>query len=461
MADLTDWKAKHLGALREREVEERHWKDAEQILRRLVNRLCAAAMGIDPRLDAQLSKLAEANRRAADAAELGARYDSLRDALKALDASPSGRPPVDASATTVPTPRTGAAPPASARLEASRSAAARLIGELTASGPVEPRLQEQAGRLGEAASDSVLAEVLGAIAEVIGERGAAKAAERESAAVVLKQVTERLQEMADYLSGLSGERQTQLDDAETLNVNILSQVSRLSAEALTATDLALLRSLVAERLEGVASQVREFREREGKRFVEHSAHAEKLRARIGELERDSRELDRSLEQERRGSRLDPLTRIAKRTAFEERLAEEIRRWHRFRTSVSVLVWDIDHFKAINDSYGHRAGDAVLRGVATCLASRLRSTDLVARYGGDESCMLLVGINLSQALKLADKLRESIAGLGFHLKGKPITVTASCGLTEIRDGDTADSVFGRADHALSGAKNGGRNRCAIG
>jgi diguanylate cyclase len=459
--DVTDWKAKHLSALREMEVEERRWRDAEQILRRLVNRLCAAAMGIDARLDAQLTKLAEANRRAADVAELSARHDSLSDALKALDAVPGGRPPIDFSATIVPTSRAAAPPVPTARLEASRSAAARLVGELTATGPVEPKLQELAARLGEAASDSVLAEILSAIADVIGARAAAIAAEREAAAAVLTQVTERLQEMADYLSGLSGERQAQLDDAETLNEKVLSQVSQLSAEALSATDLALLRARVAERLESVASQVREFREREGKRFVEHSARAEKLRARIGELERDSRELNRSLEQERRRSRQDALTRIPNRTVFEERLAEEIRRWHRFRTSVSVLVWDIDHFKTINDRFGHRVGDAVLREVAACLASRLRNTDLVARYGGEEFCMILIGISLQQALKLADELRASIQALGFHLKGAPVTVTASCGLTEIRDGDTADTVFDRADHALYSAKNSGRNCCTIG
>ena len=87
MADPTDSKATHLSALREMEAEEHHWKDAEQVLRRLVDRLSAAATSIDPRVDAQLSKLAEANRRTADVADLGVRHDSPCDALKALDAA--------------------------------------------------------------------------------------------------------------------------------------------------------------------------------------------------------------------------------------------------------------------------------------------------------------------------------------------------------------------------------------
>ena len=470
MPEVTDWKAKHLNALREMEAEERRWRGVEQVLRRLVNRLCAAAMGIDERLDAQLSRLAEANRRSADVAELTARHDSLSDALKALEGGPAARPPSDFTATlSMAKPRVAtapavvaAAPPAPvARLEASRSAAARLVGELTATGPAEPRLQELAARLGEATSDAILAEILTAIADLVGARASAIAAEREATAAVLKQVTERLEEMADYLAGLNGDRKLQLDAAETLNASVMSQVSRLSAEARAAKDLPALQSLIAERLESVASQVRDFHTREGQRFVEHNERAEKMRARISELELESRELNRTLEHERRRSRLDALTRIANRTAFDERLAEEIPRWKRFGTPVTVLVWDIDRFKAINDTYGHRVGDAVLREVAACLSARLRNTDLVARYGGEEFGMLMVGSTAAQALVVADELRAAIQGLGFHFKGAPVVVTASCGLTEIREGDTTGGVFDRADRALYDAKGRGRNCCVIG
>ena len=116
MAEPTDWKAKHLNSLREMEAEERSWRALEQVLRRLVNRLCAAAMGIDARLDTQLSKLAEANRRSADVTELGARHDSLSDALKALDASTGGGRAQDFTATiTVARAVASSAPPPAAR----------------------------------------------------------------------------------------------------------------------------------------------------------------------------------------------------------------------------------------------------------------------------------------------------------------------------------------------------------
>ena len=461
MAESTDWKAKHLSSLREMELEERRWRAVEQVLRRLVNRLCAAAMGIDPRLDTQLAKLAESNRRGADVTELGARHDSLSDALKALD-SGVGTATISDLAATIPVTRPAPPPTTGSRpapnLAIVRSAAVKVVERLTSIDPADSRIRELSKQLAAAPSEAALAEVLMRIADLIAELGEDAARERAAAAAVLAQVTERLEEMAVFLGGLNDERRTRLDDAESLNTTVLTQVTTLSSEVHGATDLPSLRALVASRLESVASQVRDFRAREGQRFIEDSARSEAMRARIVELERDSRELNRKLEHERKRSRVDPLTKIANRPAFDERLAEELPRLQRFHTPVTLLLWDIDRFKGINDSYGHRIGDAVLREVATCLAGRARNTDLVARYGGEEFGMLLVGTGAGEALALAEELRLAIAGLGFHFKGTPVLVTASCGITELKETDTPATAFDRADGALYVAKDNGRNRC---
>jgi diguanylate cyclase len=472
VTEPTDWKAKHLSSLREMEAEERRWRALEQVLRRLVNRLCAAAMGVDARLDTQLSKLAEANRRGADVTELGARNDSLSDALKALDAATGGKRTTDFTATITDThamaaPRVTLAPPPSPStapappLTATRAAAVKLLQKLALPDPAEPLGRELLARIESAATDAALGPLLLEAADLAGAHADAVAKDRAAAAAVLRQVTERLEEMAAYLGSLSEERRTRRDDADALNTTLLSQVSSLSGEVARLTDLAALRALVAERLETVAAQVRGFSAREAARFVEQSARADAMRERIGELERESRELNRTLEQERRRGRIDPLTNIANRAVFDERLADELQRSKRLRTPVTLLLWDIDRFKGINDSYGHRVGDAVLREVAACLAGRLRATDLVARYGGEEFGMLLVGTSEGEALALAEQLRAMIAALGFHFKGTPVPVTASCGLTELREGDSAATAFDRADSALYRAKDAGRDRCLSG
>jgi diguanylate cyclase len=126
--------------------------------------------------------------------------------------------------------------------------------------------------------------------------------------------------------------------------------------------------------------------------------------------------------------------------------------------VTMLLWDLDNFKVINDSYGHRAGDRVLQSVATCFMSGLRAEDFVARIGGEEFVILLTGLPFARALCIADELRMGVEALRFHFRGTPVRITVSCGLTELRLGDAAGDAFDRADTALYRAKHGGKNAC---
>jgi diguanylate cyclase len=124
----------------------------------------------------------------------------------------------------------------------------------------------------------------------------------------------------------------------------------------------------------------------------------------------------------------------------------------------MLLWDIDSFKVINDSYGHRAGDRVLQSVAGCFTTALRSSDFVARIGGEEFAVLLSGLKLAEALNVANQVRTAVVALRFHFRGTPVRVTISCGITELHQDDSREAAFDRADAALYRAKNGGKNLC---
>jgi diguanylate cyclase len=474
--ETVDWKKKHLEALREMEAEERRWRAIEQILRRLVQRLCAVAKGGDPRLDAQLDKLSATARRESEAAELRALFDSLTDTIMAveksaaLDAPRPAAPPATTAAVAaaavardadVPAGRAAPGAPPAARWVASCEALATLLERLALADPAAPDVAALQEDLAAASDDAALAVVLERAAELAAEHSAAIARERGEAAAMLGQVTERLEEMAIYLASASAERDLERDDTESLNVEVLAQMTRLSDDVRGSDDLGALRALVADRLESVAANVRDFREREQQRFQQHSARAERMRSRITELEHEARELHRNLDLEKRRSRLDPLTRVANRVSFDERFAAELARWRRFHSPVSVLVWDVDHFKSVNDTCGHRGGDAVLREVAGCLGRGRRDIDFLARFGGEEFVCLLVGTPLVDALKVAEQMRANVEALRFHFRGTPVRVTVSCGLTELRDGDSAETVFDRADAALYRAKGAGRNRCVAG
>ncbi len=191
------------------------------------------------------------------------------------------------------------------------------------------------------------------------------------------------------------------------------------------------------------------------------ARNEQMRERIVELESEAKRLHTQLKDEQRLSTLDALTQIPNRLAYESRIDEEMKRWLRFKQPTCVAVWDIDHFKRINDTYGHRAGDRVLRVVAECLAGRVRSTDFIARYGGEEFVGIFPGTTLESALRVMEELRVAISKLGFHFRGSPISLTASSGITALLPGDSAGAAFDRADKALYQAKERGRNCCVSG
>ena len=123
-----------------------------------------------------------------------------------------------------------------------------------------------------------------------------------------------------------------------------------------------------------------------------------------------------------------------------------------------MVFDIDHFKSINDNYGHKAGDKALRLIAQTLQKNLRSTDFLARYGGEEFVALMPETELADAMKVANKLREAIAAVKFNYQERDVDITVSCGVAYFQRDDTVESVFQRADKALYQAKDNGRNQC---
>jgi diguanylate cyclase len=140
------------------------------------------------------------------------------------------------------------------------------------------------------------------------------------------------------------------------------------------------------------------------------------------------------------------------------MEEELNRWRRFQQPTCIAVWDVDHFKRINDTCGHRAGDRVLSTVAECLAGRIRGADFLARYGGEEFVMILSGSQLDAAVRRIDEMRIAISEIGFHFRGERLSVTISSGVTAFLAGDSASAAFDRADKAMYRAKENGRNRC---
>ena len=158
---------------------------------------------------------------------------------------------------------------------------------------------------------------------------------------------------------------------------------------------------------------------------------------------------------------DGLTGIFNRRAFLERAEGELARARRTGHPMTVLQCDIDHFKRINDTYGHAAGDEALRRFVGCCRSHLRVSDAMGRLGGEEFAVLLPETALSDALLVAERLREAVAELEIEHEGARIRFTASIGAAEfLCGGDTVARALARGDEALYRAKEGGRNRVVV-
>ena len=152
---------------------------------------------------------------------------------------------------------------------------------------------------------------------------------------------------------------------------------------------------------------------------------------------------------------DPLTKIYNRNAFNEKIKEEFELFKRYKNKFSMCLLDLDHFKQINDTFGHDVGDDVLKSLVNFLSKHIRKADFLARWGGEEFIIIFPETDAKKAYKKCLKLKEELKKID-----KPVNFTFSAGVTEIEDNDTIDSLFKKVDIALYKAKENGRDRVEI-
>ena len=157
------------------------------------------------------------------------------------------------------------------------------------------------------------------------------------------------------------------------------------------------------------------------------------------------------------AKIDTLTGASNRAAMNEMLEREVDLAHRHQSAMSILILDLDHFKQINDNYGHTTGDDVLREFVECTNQALRKTDMLFRFGGEEFVIILPGVNVTGASLAAERLRGIIEKHVFNNRQGSIPVTISIGTASLTMQDTVKTMIKRADKALYTAKNAGRNR----
>ena len=243
-----------------------------------------------------------------------------------------------------------------------------------------------------------------------------------------------------------------------LDTSVRGSLDDLRIHIDEAADMDQLKQDIQQQLAAIDGNVTAFIEVESKRVAKAENRTRTLTAAIKELADESEVLRGKLENARKRAVRDPLTELPNRLAYNERLRAEYACFQRSGGSLSVVVVDIDKFKLINDTYGHQAGDRVLKHLSRELNSQIRKQDFFGRFGGEEFVLILPDTDRNSAVRLADALRSHIESCRFKYRDEPVKVTISCGIAEFGTGESTDAAFERADAGLYAAKNNGRNRC---
>lgn len=298
------------------------------------------------------------------------------------------------------------------------------------------------------------------VANLINSIRLSMQAEKHEFEDFLQQVTDRLKDMDVFLQTETTKLVSAQSDGQQFDEDIHSNVNTIRDDIKQATELPQLKVAVDKKLGMISAHINAYRVAEKKRAQESQQDVASMHERMQALEKETESLKKVIVEKNQQAMFDTLTNVPNRLYYEQKAEEEFTRWQRDSSSLVLAIWDIDFFKKINDSYGHKAGDKVLSTIAQLLNKRVRQSDFFARYGGEEFVMLLPETTAEEALKLADNLRESIKSCSFHYRGEDVRVTVSCGISRFSEGDTVDQVFERADKALYAAKDQGRNRCVL-
>ena len=273
----------------------------------------------------------------------------------------------------------------------------------------------------------------------------------------LHQLNLRLENFQRQLQVTHGDHDDSRSAALELDNELREHVDGLQTSMRGAVDIDGLKQVLEGRLEGLLASMDQHRLQREAREQEIAGRLQGLGERVTSMEREALDYREKLEQQRNKALLDPLTGLPNRAAWSERLVIEHARSQQVSTGLLLAILDLDHFKSINDTYGHQAGDKVLKIIANVLCKGLRGDDFIARFGGEEFALLMPGSDLAGGTRLLERLRAAVEQCPFHFKGERVTITMSAGVALFKPGENASQVLKRADQALYRAKEAGRNQ----
>ena len=492
MANDPEWKTKYFDALRELESLERNWDRQEQVLRKAINRLSITAKGLSPRLDSLLATIQQHCKQKKDEM-LANDLDRLSQVLNEVDSPDAGEQyqwnefAFDLSRRfEVPDQHRAELDQLKDRMpqmaaDQALTQIAELINRLIRTDNATPDsvasselLDELIERVASTfGSNEALERIRGEVAEAEGEldwrayldqivqqlRVLVRDINQDKAKLesLVVDVSQQLRDISNLLNEEQQQHVAGRQETMHLKSAMDQSVADMHQEITRGTDIDQLKSVLGANLDRIRHDLKEFVEHDNQRYEHAEQRNRDLQQSLSKMEQESSELRRQIEDNRKKLMYDALTGVRNRLSYEEMLDQELARYARYQETFSFALFDIDHFKQINDNFGHHAGDNALRIVAMMMAKHIRKTDFLFRIGGEEFALVLPKTTLDLAAPVVEEIRKAVGESVFHYKSKRVEVSMSAGLTEVTPVDDATSIYQRADKAMYAAKNSGRDR----
>ena len=329
----------------------------------------------------------------------------------------------------------------------------QLTGQLKIPGEFENRRNALRIALAQGELNDPISEVTGLLGDVQVHLGR----DAKLLAAFLKRASQYLSLIDTQLKVTLDHSRSAANDSDILSRSISAGLETLDAIMQSESPDIQAHAKLEDSLNTVRLSLDSFLEMQQRQRQDYEQRIAELTNQVSSFELESARLRESLAAEHARAHRDTLTDTPNRLAYEERAELEIMRARRNDSPLCLAVFDLDHFKLVNDRFGHRVGDRLLRSVASIATQRVRGTDLFARYGGEEFVGVFPDSCLEDVAALCDDLRERIASAAFQFRGEVIPMTVSIGLSALHPDDSLGSLFERADAALYRAKEAGRNR----
>jgi diguanylate cyclase len=278
---------------------------------------------------------------------------------------------------------------------------------------------------------------------------------------LLAELTKNLSAMEKQLFSYQGHNRETYMLQDQFHDNLLSQTREIDQAVIVSTAIEDARSIISSRLSIIGKAIEEKRHEDETRLKDADSKIAELQMSVHSYTEEINKVTRRANELEKEVLLDPLLHISNRRAYDLKILESMRNYHHTGQSFGVIMIDVDHFKNINDQFGHQAGDRCLQELVKLVEGCVRKTDFLARYGGEELVVIVPGCTAEETQKIAEKIRGTIDRTRFYYQDQVIRFTISLGVTTAQPADTdGGNLFVRVDEAMYHAKRGGRNRVFV-